>query len=159
MPTIVQQSHVSQAIRSLSTLERQDYVDLFTVTTDADGSPEDWARAGIDEAAGLGGQFAWRVVLGLRLESRSSTDHIAGWEVVERSDSFIVLEAASWCLTAQIVVAVDRAQVSVATFIRYDLPVAALVWGPVSVIHRRAMPGLLRSAVTIRQADRAAKVG
>src|SRR5947209_423047 len=133
MPTVVQQCPVPQAVRSLSTLSKQDYVDLFTITTGAaaDGSPEEWARAGVDDAAGLGGQFAWRIVLGLRLASRSSPDHIAGWAIVDRGDGRIVLEAASWCMTAQIVVRTDDRHVSFATFIRYDLPIAALVWAPV----------------------------
>jgi hypothetical protein len=37
--------------------------------------------------------------------------------------------------------------VTVATFIRYDRPLAAFVWPPLSVGHRKAMPGLLRRAV------------
>jgi hypothetical protein len=47
-------------------------------------------------------------------------------------------------MTAQIVVQVDDDQLSVATFIGYDRPIAALVWPPVSIVHRHAMPGLLR---------------
>jgi hypothetical protein len=125
-----------------------DYVDLFTLTTSAavGGSPEQWARAGVEDAAGLAGQFVWRVLLGLRLERRSSPNHVAGWKIVRRADSWIVLEAASWFLTAQIVVQVGDGKVSVATFIRYDRPIAALVWAPLSAGHRRAMPGLLRQA-------------
>ena len=64
-------------------------------------------------------------------------------------DSWIVLEAASWFLTAQIVFQVADGRVSVATFIRYDRPVAALVWPPLSVGHRQAMPGLLRHAAKV----------
>jgi len=36
--------------------------------------------------------------------------------------------------------------VSVATFIRYDRPMAAVIWPPLSIGHRQAMPGLLRLA-------------
>lgn len=137
-----------------TTLAKHDYVDLFTVkTSDAtDGTPEDWARAAVDDAAGSAGQFVWRIVLGLRLGPASAPDRIAGWKIVERGDSWIVLEAASWCLTAQIVVEVGHGEVRVATFIRYDLPIAAVLWRAVSVGHRRAMPGLLRAAVKARQA-------
>ena len=151
MTTVVEQRNVPETVRSLSTLAKQDYVDLFTVTADAaaDRSPERWAHAGVDDAAGLAGQFVWRVLLGLRLERRPSPDHVAGWKIVDRHDSWIVLEAASWFLTAQIVFQVEDGQVSVATFIRYDGPVAALVWPPLSVGHRQAMPGLLRHAAKV----------
>ena len=151
MTTVLEQRDVPETVRSLSTLAKQDYVDLFTVTAGAaaDRSPEQWARAAVDDAAGLAGQFVWRALLGLRLERRPSPDHVAGWKIVDRGDSWIVLEAASWSLTAQIVVQVGDGQVSVATFIRYDRPVAALVWPPLSVGHRQAMPGLLRHAAKV----------
>jgi len=148
--TIVFQQHdVPAAIRSLSSLPRVDYVDLFTVVTDgaAGGSPEQWARAGLEEAAGVAGQFVWRVLCGLRLEPQPSPDHVAGWKIADRGDGWIRLEAASWFMTARIVVQVDAGQVSVATFIRYDQPVAALVWPALSIGHRQAMPGLLRNTV------------
>src|SRR5207244_3389798 len=144
MSTILQQHDISDEIRSLGTMDSHDYVDVFTITTTAAGdwSPEQWARAAVDFAAGVAGQFVWRVLLGLRLERRSTPDDVAGWTIVGRGDGLVVLEAASWFLTAQIVVRVGDGQVSVATFIRYDRLVAALVWPPLSVGHRRAMPGL-----------------
>jgi hypothetical protein len=156
MTTILQQRHVPETVRSLSTMASHDYVDLFTVTTSAarDDSPERWARAGVDQAAGQAGQFVWRVLLGLRLEARPSRDLVAGWKIAGRGESHIVLEAASWCLTAQIVVLVGEGEVSVATFIRYDRPIAAFVWLPLSVGHRRAMPGLLRRAARILASKR-----
>src|SRR5262245_6051251 len=149
MPIVFQQHDVPAAIRPLSSLDRVDYVDLFTVVTDGrvGRSPEQWARAGLEEAAGLAGQFVWRVLCGLRLEPQPSPDHVAGWKVADRSDRWIRLEAVSWFMTAQIVVQVDDEEVSVATFIRYDLPVAALLWPALSIGHRRAMPGLLRNMV------------
>jgi hypothetical protein len=47
---------------SLSTLAKPDYVDLFTVTTSAaaDRSPEQWARAGVEDAAGSQGNSSNR---------------------------------------------------------------------------------------------------
>jgi len=147
VPTVVQQHNVPEAIRFLSTLASPDYVDLFTIATDgaAARSPEQWARAAV-EAAGLAGQFVWRVLCGLRLERRPSPDYVGGWKIGDRDDNWVRLEAASWFLTAQIVVQVDPEQVSVATFIRYDRPMAAVIWPPLSIGHRQAMPGLLRLA-------------
>lgn len=149
VPTILQQHNLPEAIRSVSGLVRHDYVDLFTITTDGAGgaSPEWWARAGVEDAAGLAGQFVWRVLCGLRLERRPSPDYVGGWRIADRGNSWIRLEAASWFMTAHLVVQVDDGQVSVATFIRYDRPLAAFVWPPLSAGHRLAMPGLLRRTV------------
>lgn len=148
MPTVLQQRDIPEAIRSLSTLTSPDYVDLFTLKTDEAGakSPEEWVRAGVEDAAGLAGQFVWRVLCGLRLERRPSPEHVGGWNIAERGDRWIRLEASSWFMTAHIVVHVDEGQVSIATLIRYDRPVASLVWPLLSIGHRRAMPALLRQA-------------
>src|SRR5262245_40476571 len=149
MPTAVRERNVPESIRSLTTLAHPDYVDLFAIETKsaARRSPEQWARAGVEEAAGFGGQLVWRVLLGLRLESRSSPDLVGGWRIAGRGDCWVRLEAASWFITAELVVHVDEGRVSVATFIRYDRLMAALVWPALSIGHRRAMPGLLRHAV------------
>jgi hypothetical protein len=148
-PLVVQQRDVPAAIRSLTAMASPDYVDVFAVTTSkaASASPEQWARAGIEEAAGDAGQFVWRVLLGLRLERRPSSDRVGGWKIADRGDRWIRLEAGSWFLTAHLVVQADDREVTVATFIRYDRPLAAFVWPPLSVGHRKAMPGLLRRAV------------
>ena len=145
MPTVRQRRNVPEQIHSLASLSRIDYVDLFSVTAPAarSSSPEQWARAGIDVAAGVGGQFVWRGVLGLRLAARTSPDHVAGWPIARRGEDWIRLESASRALTAHLVLQVDDDEVSVATFIRYDRPSASLVWPRLAVIHRRAMPGLL----------------
>jgi len=90
---------------------------------------------------------AIRSLSGLRLESRPSPEHLAGWKIADRGDDWIRMEARSWFMTAHIVFHVDEGRVSFATFIRYDQPMAALVWPLVSIIHRRAVPDLLRYAV------------
>jgi hypothetical protein len=153
-PAIVQQHSIPESILSLSTM-RPDYVDLFTARTrDAAGRPpEKWARAGIEDAAGLAGQFIWRVLCGLRLAPRHSPDHVAGWTIADRGERWVRLEAASWFLTAHIVFWIEEEQVSVATFIRYDRPVAAFIWGALSIGHRQAVPGLLRQAVSTHDTD------
>src|SRR5207247_1749306 len=71
-------------------------------------------------------------------------DYVGGWKIADRGDRWIRSEAGSWFMTAHIVVQVDDGQLSVATFVRYDRPIAALVWPPLSAGHRLAMPGLLR---------------
>jgi hypothetical protein len=58
---------------------------------------------------------------------------VGGWKIGDRDDNWVRREVASWFLTAQIVVQVDPEQVSVATFIRYDRPMAAVIWPPLSI--------------------------
>ena len=152
MPSVIQQHDIPDVIRSLSGLERLDYVDLFTVTTRGapDASPEQWARTAIEDVAGRGGQRIWRGVLGLRLGSRSSPDRVGGWKIADRGEDWIRLEASSWFMTAHLVIRLDDGHLSAGTCIRYDHPIAPLIWVPVSAVHRRLMPGLLSGTVRRR---------
>jgi hypothetical protein len=153
MTTVTQQHVLPKTIGSLSTIDRPDYVDLFTASSSAvrGRSPEQLARAVLDRAAGVRGQFAWRFVLGLRLERRA--DRVAGWKIGDRGNDWLRLEAASRFLTAQVVVRVDGGRLWVSTFIHYDRPIAAVIWTPVAVVHRRAMPGLIRDATKVLEAS------
>src|SRR5262249_24831950 len=103
-----------------------------------------------EDVAGRRGQLLWRGVLGLRLRSRPSTERVGGWRIAARGEDWIRLEASSWFLTAHLVIRRDDRHLSTGTFIRYDRPIAALVWGPVSAVHRRLMPGLLRHTVRLQ---------
>jgi len=131
-------------------MDRPDYIDFFVAATrDATtASPEKWARTAIEGAAGLGGQFIWRVVLGLRLQQ--SPSHVGGWRIGDQGDAWVRLEATSWSMTAHVVIQVEDQEVSIATFIRYDRAIASLIWPPASFIHRRLMPGLLRQTVKLQ---------
>lgn len=152
MSSVTQLRTIPSWLQSVSGMDNPDYVDLFCVTID-DGvstSPEQWSRTAIERVAGLGGQFIWRRVLGLRLDSRPSTQRVGGWQIAARGKDWIRLEAASWFLTAHLVIGRDAAQLSTATFIRYDRPFAALIWRPASVAHRRLMPGLLQRTVRLQ---------
>jgi len=156
--SVVQQHDVPAPIRRVSALDPPDYVDLFTVAARgaAATSPEEWARAAIEDTAGLGGQFVWRVLCGLRLDSRPAPDRLGGWKLAERGDRWLRLEAHSWFMTAHLVVMVGDAEVSVATFIRYDRMAGRLIWPTLAVAHRALMPGLLRgTAARIRRRRRA----
>ena len=159
MPSVIQQRNIPEVIRSLSGMDSPDYNDLFTVTINGAGatSAEEWARTAIEDVAGQGGQFIWRGVLGLRLKSRPSTERVGGWKIADRGREWIRLEASSWFLTAHLVIRLDAEHLSVGTFIRYDRPIAALIWVPASAVHRRLMPGLLHQTVRrqARLSDRA----
>ena len=153
MLSVIQQRDFPEAMRALSGMV-PDYLDLFTVTTDgAAATPEEWSRTAIEDVAGRGGQFIWRGVLGLRLEPWPATERLGGWKIGGRGADWIRLEASSWFLTAHLVIRLDGTHLSVGTFIRYDRPLAALIWTPASAVHRRLMPGLLHGTVR-RQAGR-----
>ena len=152
MPSVIQQRNLPEVIRALSGMDSPDYIDLFTVTTNgvADASPERWCRTAIEDVAGLGGQFIWRGILGLRLKSGPSRELVGGWKIADRGEDWIRLEASSWFLTAHLVTRLDDRHLSVGTFIRYDRPIAALIWMPASAVHRRLTPGLLDQTVRLR---------
>jgi hypothetical protein len=109
-----------------------------------------WSRTAIGDVAGRGGQFIWRGVLGLRLKSRPSTERVGGWKIADRGEDWIRLEASSWFLTAHLVTRLDDGHLFAGTFIRYDHPIAPLIWVPVSAVHRRLMPGRLVQTVRLR---------
>jgi len=149
MPSVIQERSIPDLVRALGGMENPDYVDLFTATTDgaADASPEQWTRTAIEEVAGGGGQFIWRGVLGLRLDARPGPARIGGWRIAARGDYWIRLEASSPVLTAHLVSRIGDGRLAVGTFIRYDHPIAPLIWVPLSAIHRYLMPGLLLQTV------------
>jgi hypothetical protein len=143
-PTVHQELPVPPDVRELSPMADPGYVDAFTLTPGVhDASPEQWARAMLDEVAGRQGQFIWRGLLGLHLHD--APDRIAGWSVEQSDEHSVRLEARSWFLTGHLAVRVDGQRVTLATFIGYDRVVAGWVWGPLSRVHRRLAPGLLVS--------------
>jgi hypothetical protein len=155
-PTVVQQRNVPEAIRCLSTLDSPDYVDHFIATASGatDKTPVQWAGAAVEGVYPWARLIVWRVLCGLRLEPRPSPDYLAGWRIADRGDSWIRIEASSWFMTVHIVFHVDEEHVSFSTFVCYDKAMAALVWPAVSIIHRRAVPDLLRYAVKRNHTDR-----
>jgi hypothetical protein len=158
MSAVVGAHNIPAAIRSLDTLTNPDYADMFTAITSraTDKSPEQWARAVLEDAP-LARRFAfipWRVLLGLRLGPGHSPDYVHGWKIADRGDSWVRVEAASWFMTAHAVVHIDEGRLCGALFVRYDRPVAALVWPPISIIHRQAMPVILRQALRAHSATR-----
>jgi hypothetical protein len=147
--TTVGLSNLPDAMRRRDTMAGPDYVDLFTAVTrgTTDKSAEDWARALLEDTpTGRSAPLLWRL-LGLRLGPTPSPDSVQGWKIADRGDDWIRIEATSWFMTAHAVVEVHDPQVSLALFIRYDRPIAAVIWPPVSVMHRRAVPVMLRQAL------------
>jgi len=138
-----------ERICELTTFADSDYVDVTTITT-AEArkrSPEQWARAVMEQAPlGRRARMLWRP-LGLRLGPSGSSDHVQGWRIAQRGDDWIRVETGSWYMTAQAVCLVDDEHVSLALFLRYDRPIAALVWAAVGIMHRRAVPVMVRQGL------------
>ncbi len=138
--------NVPESVRALSSLPDAHYADLFTLATDAHATPERWARAMFGDEPDLAELLIWRGLLGLRLRRGRSPATVAGWRIGARGDDWIRLEAASWFLSGNLVVRAADGQVSLGTFVRYDRFLGHGVWPPLSALHRRLAPGLLRDA-------------
>jgi hypothetical protein len=144
--------------RALSSLPDIDYADRFTLsmdthetpdadaTPDANATPEQWARALFGDVPSVAELLIWRGLLGLRLSRGRSPATVAGWRIGGRGDDWIRLEAASWFLTANLLVQAAHGRVSLGTFLHYERRLGRGVWPPLSAIHRRLIPGLLRDA-------------
>ncbi len=156
MTRVVWQRHAPEPIRSLDTLADPSYTDLFTapMTGAQNKSAEEWARLILE-----GGPAPLRLlifvvqrfVLGLRVELRRSPDLVLGWKIGASSDDYIRMETGSWLMTPHLILKVDEDQISVATLIRYDHPIAARVWPPVSLLHRRVGIALLGHTLKAQQ--------
>jgi hypothetical protein len=147
--TVVGWEKIPAAIRHASAMPDPSYVDLFRVSVaeQPDASAEGWARAILEDTpTGRSAPRLWRL-LGLRLGPPESPDHVQGWEIVHRDRRWIRLAAASWCMNARAVVWIEDGELSLAVFVRFDRPEAAIIWPPVAVVHRRAVPVMLRQAV------------
>jgi hypothetical protein len=151
--TTVLQVEAPAAIRALSPITEPDYLDQFTLTAAgvSDSSAEQWARSAFEDVAGRTGQVVWRGIVGLRLSRRPAPDRLAGWRIAERGDGWLRLEARGWMLTAHVVFHVEGDRLSIATFIRYDRPPAAVLWPPMAERHRRAVPRVLVAAYRARR--------
>ncbi|TDC55664.1 DUF2867 domain-containing protein [Actinomadura sp. KC345] len=137
---------VPAAVRALGSLPGIDYADLFTLATEAEATPEQWARAAFGDVPSIGERLIWRGLLGLRLSRGRSPDTVAGWRIDGRGADWVRLRAASWFLTCNLVVRTSDGRVSLATFLHYDRRIGRLVWPWMSPVHRRLAPGLLREA-------------
>jgi hypothetical protein len=153
--TVVGLANVPPEIRVLDTFASPDYVDLYTARTSRAGekSPEEWARAIIEESP-IGRHSArrlWRA-LGLRLAPPDTPGYVQGWKIAAAGDDWIRIETGSWYMSGHAVCRVEEDAVSIALFLRYDRPIAALVWALVGIGHRRAVPVMFHQALSAGRA-------
>jgi len=127
-------------------LPRVDYSDRFAVPFSGVANPERWARVMFGDVPSPGEVFIWHTVLRLRLHRAKSPSTVAGWRIDARGDDWIRLATGSWFLSANLVVRVADGSVALATFLRYDRWPGAVVWPPLSAVHRFLVPRVLRKA-------------
>ncbi len=133
-----------------------DYASAFAVSVPDAGarSAEQWARSVFEGAPVVLRWFlilGWKVVLRLRLGPRNSPDHVLGWRIAANTPQTATrqtttLQAASSLVTAHKVLVVDDGRVTVTTMVRYERPLARLVWSAIAPVHHRLEPLLLTRA-------------
>ncbi len=146
--TVLGTRNVPESVRSLGSLPAIDYADLFTLHTNAEVAPERWARAMFGNVPSPVERLIWRWLLGLGLARGRSPATVGGWRIGGRGTDWIRLEAASATLRCNLVVLTGDGRVSLATFLHYDRRLGHAIWPPLSAIHRRLVPGVLRGAAT-----------
>jgi len=136
-----------------------DYVDAFRVGSSSAAPARAWAEATFDGGPAIADAvlrtLAWRGLLGMRLGPTRSPRHVAGWTVVVDEQDELVMHVDSWMLTARLVTETAADGATITTLLRFDRPVAGIVWAGAGRIHRALMPGaLLGAARAVARADR-----
>ena len=137
---------VRGSVRGIGCLPGIDYADRFTLATDVEATPEQWARAMFGDVPNVGERFIWRGLLGLRLSRGRSPATVAGWRIGGRGEGWIRLETASSSLGANLIVQTAEGRVSLTTCLHLGRRRDAIVWHPLSAVHRRLVPRVLRDA-------------
>jgi hypothetical protein len=137
-------------LRELDSFDAPDYTDAYEISIVAveRRSAEQWVRAIFEGAPRWLRRFmvfGWRFGLLIRLTPAPA--RVLGWDIVEATDKWIVLESRSPFLTAHLITAVGDTTVIQSTSVRYERRAAALAWRPTVVLHRRILPYLVRHAV------------
>jgi hypothetical protein len=148
-------TEVSEAARSLGSLENLSYTYACAIDTAVEGvAAEEWARATFEEAptaARLVIVAGWRLALRLRLVPRTSPSSVLGWRILSSTPPAIVLATDSPLLTARLVVQVEGALVVHTTLVRADGRLGRVVWAAATPVHQLAIPFLLNHAAHLKQ--------
>jgi hypothetical protein len=149
---VVERRPVPGAVRAIDPLADPDYTDAFEADTSGakHRSPEQWARATFEDAPAVMRWFllaSWRAGLGLRLGPLHSPDNVLGWHILDRAASSVTLEIHSWFLACHLVFWLEDTRLVFSSSIRYERKIGAVIWPPVSIIHRGIVPYVLKHAV------------
>jgi hypothetical protein len=147
--SVVGVREVPQEIRSLSTMNEPDYVDMYSLASAAattETTAETWARAMYEDTLGARGRFIFGGILGLELAKPKAAGTVAGWRITDHGEDWIRLDAGGRRIVGQIVVRAVDGELSVTTFIKFVSRLGSTVWRLWSPLHHKAMPRLLRDA-------------
>ncbi|ADB74154.1 hypothetical protein [Geodermatophilus obscurus] len=146
LSSAVELGQIPGSVRAISSLPEIDYADRYTLPTDAEATPEQWARAVFGDVPDVAERFIWRGLLGLRLTRGPSPATVAGWRIGGRGEDWIRLETASRSLGANLIVQTVEGRVSLTTCLDQGRRRDELVWRRLSAVHRRLVPRVLRDA-------------
>lgn len=133
-------------VARLTTVPNPSYIDVFTLRTDVDASPEAWARAMFGDQATFGERVIWTALLGMPVARGASPDRVAGWPIALRNDEEVRLENESKGIRCDLIVRHHPGAVALASVIEGRREVRSAIWGQLSKVHRRLAPDLLRDA-------------
>jgi hypothetical protein len=143
---------VPAALRALDTLVATDYADVFTATA-AEPAPrplDAWLGSVLSRRPSGLDRLPFEIqrhVLRMRLDRDSAEERLLGWPIAARGDDWLRLEATGPLMTGHLVFHADDRRLAMATFVRYEHPLAPLVWRPVSLLHRQVGLAFLRRVV------------
>ena len=153
--TVTWQREVPESIRALDTFDHADYADLFSAPSDsvAGMEPAQIATTMLRPSSlrmrmvMLAAHLVQRYVLGLGRAPLPASPRLYGWRFAGGGDDWLRLEAESPLMSGHIVMQRGERELLFATFVRYNRRLGALVWPPVSRLHRRVGLALMRHAV------------
>jgi hypothetical protein len=144
-----QRIDVPSEILAADTLTDPNYTCAFTAPLTNVCPAENWFRAMFEDAPRSMRWFittGWVAVLGLRLGPRPSPDHILGWKILSTAPTQVVIGISGSTLSAHQVAWVSNRNVVHVTIVRYDRPIARVLWALAAPIHVRAIPYLMQRA-------------
>ncbi|WP_150461304.1 hypothetical protein [Nesterenkonia ebinurensis] len=127
---------------------RPHYADEFVLqlNTPVKERPEDWARAIFGDRPDMGQWFIFQALLHYPLQMQPSPHTVVGWPIAQQTENWIRLENRSASTTCHLLISRDDDKVSLTTLMRYHRRFGKWTWEPLSFIHRRLAPDLLRNA-------------
>ncbi|MER5785903.1 DUF2867 domain-containing protein [Streptomyces mobaraensis] len=148
---------VPQSLRKTEEFTDPHYASAYAIAVDDAHSrtPEQWARAAIEEApAALRFflRFGWTKVLGLRMGPKSgSAEHVLGWRITDSTPNTLTMDGHSGLFSAYNVVLTEDSTLVWATAQHFKGRGAGLLWGLARPVHQIAVPYLLRRSCKARQ--------
>jgi hypothetical protein len=143
----VRQIAVPPSVRALSTLDRVDYADAFLLEDGAERTPEQWARAVLEEAPAAVRSSLLSGWTSIGLKVGGSDGSILGWRLRRSTPDHVLLAADSRIgMPGELLFKRQERGLLFATFVEHGNPAARAVWAGVEPVHVRIVRRLLEHA-------------